>query len=75
MDLTPMDYVRATLANAILEGMDVNDLIEVSLDARTTEDWEEAVNLLAQTMPHQEELSGGALGVILFTERRGTDGG
>lgn len=51
MKLTAMDYVRGALANGILEDMTIDDLLEVALDARTVEDWEEAVNLLAQTQP------------------------
>ena len=51
MDLTPEDYLRAGLANAILEGMSLDDLMEVALEARTVEDWEEAVNILSQTIP------------------------
>ena len=51
MELTAMDYVRSALANGILEDMTIDDLIEVALEARSVEDWEEAVNLLAQTQP------------------------
>ena len=51
MELTAMDFVRAALANGILEDMTIDDLLEVALEARSVEDWEEAVNLLAQTQP------------------------
>lgn len=48
-----MDFVRAALANGILEGMTLDDLMECAIHAESCDDWEEAVNLLSQTMPQQ----------------------
>ena len=51
MDLTQADYLRAALANAILEDMSLDDVMECAIHAATIEDFEEAVNVLAQTVP------------------------
>jgi hypothetical protein len=51
MDLTPMDYVRAALANAMIEGMTAEDLFFMAMHAQTARDFDDAVNMLANTMP------------------------
>jgi len=46
--LEPMDYVRGAIANALAEGMTVEDLLYCSTHAKSTKDFDTAVNLLAQ---------------------------
>ena len=45
-----MDYVRGAIANALAEGMTVEDLLYCSTHAKTAKDFDTAVNLLAQTI-------------------------
>ena len=46
--LSEMDYVRGALANALSEDMTLIDLWQCSIHAKNTEDFDKAVNLLAQ---------------------------
>jgi nitrogen regulatory protein PII len=48
---TPMDWIRDAIANAAVENMDIADLIACAEHAETVEDFNSAVNLLAQTQP------------------------
>ena len=50
-DFTEMDWVRAAIMNAHVEGMTVEDLLQMVANAETGEDFDEAVNLLTYTMP------------------------
>ena len=43
-----MDYVRGAIANAIVERMSLTDLYACAEHAETAEDFDTAVNLLAQ---------------------------
>lgn len=54
MNLTAMDYVRAAMANAMAEGMNMRDLWECAHHAETPERLDYAVNLLAQTRKEKE---------------------
>ena len=42
------EYIRAAIANAINEGMDIQDLQDAADHAATAEAFDRAVNLLAQ---------------------------
>lgn len=46
--LSDMDYVRGAIANALAEDMTLNDLWKCAAHAKTTADFDTAVNLLAQ---------------------------
>lgn len=48
IDLSPMDYVRAALANGQIMGMDIADMAECARHAATPEAFDRAVNELAQ---------------------------
>ena len=50
IELTAMDYVRAAIVNAIVENMDIQDLWAMAEHAKTPEDFDRAVNELAQTV-------------------------
>ena len=54
MYLTPMDYVRAAICNAIAEGMSLNDLFAMAQHARTCERFDAAVNELASASPETD---------------------
>ncbi len=47
-ELSEMDYVRGAIANALAEDMTLIDLWQCSIHAENTEDFDNAVNLLAQ---------------------------
>lgn len=47
-----MDWVRSALLNAVIEDMTVRDLLEMAAHARTTQEFDNAVNVLAQTVKH-----------------------
>lgn len=49
MDLGEMDYVRAALLNALYSDLDLEDVMECSIWAKTPEDFDTAVNLLGLT--------------------------
>lgn len=49
MHLTAMDWIRAAIANAQAEGMDLSDLAAMARHAQTPEHFDRAVNELAQT--------------------------
>ena len=51
MEITAMDYVRAILAHAQYEGMTLDDLAACAEHADDLPDWDDATNILAQTMP------------------------
>jgi hypothetical protein len=51
MNLTPMDYVRGALCNAMAENMTVEDLYRMAEYAETCERWDNAVNELTQASP------------------------
>ncbi len=53
MNLTPMDSVRAAIINAMLEDMTVIDLWMCAEHAETSEDFDTAVNELAQAVPSE----------------------
>ena len=44
--ISPMDHVRAALYNAAASGLTFADVVEASLHAHTTEDFDRAVNIL-----------------------------
>jgi len=46
MNLRPMDYVRAALANAMVEDMDITDLWRAAEEAKTPGDFDERVNAM-----------------------------
>lgn len=46
IEITDMDYVRAAIANALAEGVSINDLWKAAELAETAEDFDDAVNLL-----------------------------
>ena len=48
MNLSPMDYTRAAICNAIAEGMSLRDLFAMAEHARTCERFDTAVNELAR---------------------------
>lgn len=50
-NLTPMDNVRAALLNALVEGMTLHDVWLMAEHAKTTDDLDRAVNVLANTLP------------------------
>ena len=54
MQLTTMDWVRATLANAKASGMDLADVIRAAEHAASVETFDNAVNILADTLPTEE---------------------
>ena len=56
MDVDAMDWVRAAIANAAIEGLGVDDLWACAEHAATPEAFDEAVNLLAQMTPELEEI-------------------
>jgi hypothetical protein len=55
MEFTEMDWVRAAIANALIEEMTVFDLYEMAQHAETVESFEDAVNILSNTMPVTED--------------------
>lgn len=46
--LSDMDYVRGAIANALAEDMTLTDLWKCAAHANSAEDFDKAVNLLAQ---------------------------
>ena len=46
-----MDYVRAALLNAAVEGMTIQDLYAMAEHATTCESFDRAVNTLSDAMP------------------------
>lgn len=46
--LSDMDYVRGAIANAMAEDMTLDDLWKCAAHAKDVEDFDKAVNLLAQ---------------------------
>jgi hypothetical protein len=55
MDITPIEYVRAALCNAIAEGMDIYDVYLMAEHAQTCERFDAAVNELASASPEPEQ--------------------
>lgn len=55
MNLTPMAYVRGAIVNAMLEDMSLEDLFAAAEHAETCEAFDEAVNILAQTVPEEQD--------------------
>lgn len=53
MHITAMDYTRAAILNALHEGMTLDDLWRASEHAATPQDFDRAVNTLAQTQGAQ----------------------
>jgi hypothetical protein len=51
MDITPIEYVRAALCNAIAERMDIYDVYLMAEHAQTCERFDAAVNELASASP------------------------
>ena len=54
-DPDEMDWVRGAIANACIEGLTIDDLWFCAEYAATPQDFDNAVNLLAQTVPEIEE--------------------
>lgn len=50
MTLSAMDYVRGAIANALAEDMNLADLWKCAAYAKNAKDFDNAVNLLAQTI-------------------------
>ena len=48
LELSDMDYVRGAIANALAEDMTLADLWKCAAHAKNAEDFDKAVNLLAQ---------------------------
>ena len=46
MQISPMDHVRSALYNAAASGLTFADLVEAAIHADTTEDFDQAVNML-----------------------------
>lgn len=55
VNLIDIDLLRGALANAVLEGMMVEDLFAVAEHAEDIAAFEAAVNILAQTVPEEQE--------------------
>ena len=55
-ELTETDFLRAAIANAMIEDFTVRDLWECAQYAETIDDFDAAVNLLAQTVPTVDAL-------------------
>ena len=49
--LTPMDYVRGALENALESGLTLDDVCRMAANADSPEAFDLAVNMLAQTLP------------------------
>ena len=45
-DITEMDVIRATLANAVASGLTLEDVLEMSIWAESVADFDDAVNIL-----------------------------
>lgn len=54
MTLTIIDHVKGTIALAIVEGLTLDDLWLCIEHAENIEAFDNAVNILANTMPQQE---------------------
>jgi hypothetical protein len=54
MILTPMDYVRGALFNALHAGLDLDEVAAMACNAETPEDFDRAVNMLAMATPEVE---------------------
>ena len=50
-----MDWVRAAIANALIEDMTVLDLYEMAEHAETAESFDDAVNILSNTIPQSDQ--------------------
>lgn len=46
-----MDWIRGAIANAAIEGLEIEDLYACAEHAATPQDFDNAVNILAQTVP------------------------
>ena len=55
MHITAMDYTRAEILNAQHGGMTLDDLWRASEHAATPQDFDRAVNMLAQTTQQQPQ--------------------
>ena len=55
MEFTAMDWVRAAIANALIEDMTVLDLYEMAEHAETAESFDDAVNILSNTIPQSDQ--------------------
>lgn len=55
MELTQMDWVRAALWNAHNSGLSLFDVIRVSEHAATSEEMDDAVNMLANATPEETD--------------------
>lgn len=53
MNLSPMDFIRAALAQAIHENLTIDDLVACAENAASVQGFADAVNVLA-TMKEQE---------------------
>ena len=60
IDLQPMDYVRAAIAQARAMGMNINDIAHCARHAADPEVFDRAVNELAQMTPGQIRSERGA---------------
>jgi hypothetical protein len=49
--LAPMDYVRGALENALHSGLTLDDVCSMAANADTPDDFDHAVNMLAQAVP------------------------
>lgn len=54
MHLTEMDLVRSALVNALFSGLSLNDVLSMAEFAEDAADFEDAVNMLAYTVPEEE---------------------
>ena len=69
-ELVETDYLRAGIANAMIEGMTVRDLWECAQYAETMDDFDAAVNMLAQTVPTAEALQDDELLLYIDSKHR-----
>lgn len=56
IDITDMDYIRGALANALCEDMSLADVYRCAEHAETPNAFDDAVNVLAQTMDSGETI-------------------
>ena len=56
LTLTPMDYVRGALFNALYSGLTLDDVCKMAAHAETPDAFDHAVNALAETVPDAERI-------------------
>ena len=54
MTLTPIDHVKGTIAQALCEGLTIDDLWLCIEYAESVQAFDDAVNIMATTMPQEE---------------------